>query len=145
MARRLSYNILARFKGHYWVHNYPAVHRMDGNFATLHLSLFNVSDEKIYPDAALWARDHLPSNSLIVCSAFSGAIYYYTDLPIVRFEGFADGKAKAFLEMAFDQKRPIYAILWPYEVKDAQGLMGGNWKTITEIGWQKIAVLQFVR
>ena len=57
---------------------------------------------------------------MIICSGFSGAIYYYADLPIVRWDGFADGKAKAFLEAASAQNRPLYAILWPYEVEQAR-------------------------
>jgi hypothetical protein len=78
--------------------------------ATLRLPIFDQrSGEKIYPDAALWARNHLPGNTVIICSGFSGAIYYYTDFPIVRFDGFADGGAKAFVEAALAQNRPLYA------------------------------------
>ncbi len=82
---------------------------------------------------------------MIICSGFSGAIYYYADLPIVRWDGFADGKAKAFLEAASAQNRPLYAILWPYEVDDALRLVGGNWTKVAGIGRQRIAVLQFGR
>jgi hypothetical protein len=82
---------------------------------------------------------------MIVCSGFSGTMYYYTDLPIVRFDGFAPGKARAFLEAASAQYRPLYAILWPYEVDDARRLVDGNWKKVAEIGEQRIAVLQLVR
>jgi hypothetical protein len=114
--------------------------------ATARLSLFSLrSSEQIYPDAALWARNHAPSNAMIICSGFSGAIYYYTDLPIVRFDGFAPGKARAFLGAASAQSRPLYAILWPYELDDARRLVDGNWKKVAEIGEQKIAVLQLVR
>jgi hypothetical protein len=113
--------------------------------ATLRLSLFNQrADEKIYPDAALWAHNHAPANAMIICSGFSGTIYHYTDLPIVRFDGLAEGKANAFLEAASAQGRPLYAILWPYEVDDAMRRLGGNWTNLTEIGRQRIAVLQFV-
>jgi hypothetical protein len=112
--------------------------------ATLRLPIFDQrSGEKIYPDAALWARDHVPGNSIIICSGFSGAIYYYTDLPIVRWDGFAADKAKAFLDAASAQNRPLYAILWPYEVDDALRRVGGNWSKVAEIGRQRIPVLQF--
>ena len=114
--------------------------------ATLRLSLFNQrSDEKIYPDAALWARNHAPGNAMIICSGFSGTIYHYTDLPIVRWDGLAEAKTKAFFEAASAQGRPLYAILWPYEVDDALRRLGGNWTKVAEIGRQRIAVLQFVR
>jgi hypothetical protein len=113
--------------------------------ATLRLSLFNQrADEKIYPDAASWARNHAPANAMIICSGFSGTMYHYTDLPIVRFDGLPEGKATAFLEAASAQGRPLYAILWPYEVDDAMRRLGGNWTKLTEIGRQRIAVLQFV-
>ena len=38
----------------------------------------------------------------------------------------------------------MYTILWPYEIKDAVQRLGGNWTKITEIGRQKITVLQLV-
>lgn len=101
--------------------------------------------ERIYPESAHWARDHLPHNSLIVCVLFSGTVYYHTDFSIVRYDGFDAGKAAEFFKDAAAQKRPIYAILWPFEVNDAMQRLRGNWTKVAEIGGQKIAILQLVQ
>src|SRR5258708_4653417 len=107
--------------------------------ATFRLSLFeHRSGEKIYLDAAEWALHHAPNNSIILTSGFSGAIFYYTDLPIVRWDGIAEGKARTFLDEAAAQRRPLYAVLWPYEVDEALRRVPGTWSKVTELGQQKI-------
>jgi hypothetical protein len=134
--------------------------------ASYELSFISIlrKGEKIYPDTAHWVRDHLPKNSLIACAQFSGAIYYYTNFPIVRWDliglekrdlqkirfdpmkvtRFDAKKVASFLKNAAAQNRPIYAVLWPQEMNDALRRFGGNWNEIAEIGNQRISVLQLV-
>ena len=75
---------------------------------------------------------------------FSGAIYYHTNLPIVRWDCIDAGKVASFLKNAAAQNRPIYAVLWPWEMDDALRRFGGDWSKIAEIGDQRISVLQLV-
>jgi hypothetical protein len=75
----------------------------------------------------------------------SGTVYYDTDFSIVRYDGFGAGKAVEFLKDTAAQNRPIYAMLWPFEVNDAMQRLGGNWTKVAEIGGQKIARRQLVQ
>jgi hypothetical protein len=113
--------------------------------ASYRLSFINLRDgEKIYPYTAYWVRDHLPENSVIACMQLSGAIYYYTNFPIVRWDCIDTRKVATFLKNAAAQNRPIYAVLWPFEVDDALRRFGGDWSKIAEIGNQRISVFQHV-
>jgi hypothetical protein len=50
-------------------------------------ALANLAEgERTYPVTAQWAIDHLPASALIWSSGMSGALYYYTQFPIVRFD-----------------------------------------------------------
>jgi hypothetical protein len=114
--------------------------------ASKELSFMDIRNrERIYPESAQWARDHLPHNSLIVCMMFSGTVYYHTRFPIVRYDGFDAGKAAEFRKDAAAQDSPIYAMLWPFEVNDAMHSLGGNWTKVAEIGGQKITILQLAQ
>jgi hypothetical protein len=100
--------------------------------------------QKIYPDTAYWVRAGLPRNSLIACMQFSGAIYYHTNFTIVRWDCIDTKKVATFVKNADAQNRPIYAVLWPFEVDDALRRLGGDWTKIAEIGNQGISVFQLV-
>ena len=114
--------------------------------ATYRLSVFNIAEgERIYPDTAQWALDHLPANALIWSSGMSGTIYYYTHFPIMRFDAIDEVKVQAFFKAAGAAQRPIYAVLWPYEVGQLMRRLGGNWTKVGEVGSQHITVLELVR
>jgi hypothetical protein len=111
--------------------------------ASLHLSVFDQGYSKQFAAAAHWAQKHFPENALIICSEFSGALYYYTGFPIVRWDALREEKVKAFFEAAEAQRRPIYAILLPFELEDATRRLGGSWTKIAQIG--QTSVLQLIR
>ena len=92
---------------------------------------------KHYQDVSLWARDHLPKNAVIVAVDFSGPLYYYTDMPIVR--ELRPDKVTSFFDAARNQNRPIFAVLWPHELEG--NTFGGNWAKLVQIAMQKITVL----
>jgi hypothetical protein len=69
----------------------------------------------------------------------------FPEFPIVRYDGLESGKATEFVREAAAQGRPMYTILGPYEVNDAMQRVGGSWTKVTEIGVQKIEVLQLVQ
>jgi hypothetical protein len=114
--------------------------------ATYRLSVLHIAEgERIYPDTAQWALDHLPANALIWSSGMSGTIYYHTHFPIMRFDSIDEAKVRAFFKAAGAAQRPIYAVLWPYEVSQLTRHLGGNWTKVGELGWQRITILEFVR
>jgi len=88
---------------------------------------------KVYPDTAQWALEHLPAGALIWSSRMSGAIYYYTQFPIVRFDFIDRDKASVFLIAASAAQRPMYAFLSPDEIDAMMSRVGGRWTKIKEL------------
>ena len=63
----------------------------------------------------------------------SGAIYYYTQFPIVRFDFIDRDKASVFLIAASAAQRPMYAFLSPDEIDAMMSRVGGRWTKIKEL------------
>lgn len=89
--------------------------------------------ERVYPDAAKWAVAHLPPNAVVMAMQASGALLFYTDLTLVRWDQY-DGKNFGLIEEACGTAgRPIYAVLFPFELEEvmAKKRLPGRW---TQIG-----------
>lgn len=86
--------------------------------------------ESVYPEACQWAKTHLPPDALVVTQQTSGAFFYYTDFPLVRWDTL---KPERFARLAAAVgPRPLFAVLFPHEVTDALKLNStGLW---TQIG-----------
>jgi Dolichyl-phosphate-mannose-protein mannosyltransferase len=99
------------------------------------------SNERSYPDAAHWAKEHLPKNSVIFCMQVSGAFFYYTDFILLRWEQILPVNYGPVLEMVAREKRPVYAALYAFELPDALERVGGQWTKISTVGqvsfWQR--------
>jgi hypothetical protein len=97
--------------------------------------------ERSYPDAAHWAQNNLPANSVIFCLQVSGAFYYYSDFLTIRWDTVAPDRYSALLTALAEQKRPIYAALFPFEDPPAREKIGGNWIKLATVGqvtfWQR--------
>jgi len=97
--------------------------------------------ESTYPDAAQWAKANLPANSVIFCMQVSGAFFYYTDFVLFRWEQIDVNKYAQALEAIAKEKRPIYAVLYPFEVPQALETIGGQWTKLATVGqvtvWQR--------
>ncbi len=100
-----------------------------------------VQGEQTYPLAAAWAKQHLPPESAIACMQVSGALHFYTNFMVVRWDQIANGRVAPLLEMLQARHHPLYAILYPFETKDALARLGGEWEKIGEAGkatvWRK--------
>lgn len=71
--------------------------------------------EVTYPAAAAWAKENLPGNAVILSMQMTGALFYYTDFTLVRYDQF-DRESFSKVERACATAgRPIYAILFPFE------------------------------
>jgi hypothetical protein len=89
--------------------------------------------ERAYPMVADFVRRKLPADAVCLSAQATGALYYYTDLTFVRWD-FVDGACRPALEAALAaSKRPLYAVLFPYEYGNPAVLarMPGHW---TEVG-----------
>ncbi len=91
--------------------------------------------EQAYADAATLVRERVPANALVVCSAFSGTLYYYTGLATlvydsVKPEEFADYRARTQAA-----GRPIFAAVFDIEEEDAlRTRCPGAWRRIAAAG-----------
>lgn len=98
-------------------------------------------NESSYRDAARWTNDNLPADSVIFCMQVSGAFFYYTNFVLFRWEQIDADKYSAALEAIAAEKRPIYAVLYPFEIPEALEKIGGHWTKLSTVGqasvWQR--------
>jgi hypothetical protein len=101
-------------------------------------------DQKHYVQASAWARDNLPAGSVIACMQVSGALLYYTDFPVIRWDSLTRETAANIEKSLSAASRPLYAMTFPFEWEanaDAHSLpqiMPGDWQKITQIGQTSI-------
>ncbi|MCX6953755.1 MAG: glycosyltransferase family 39 protein [Verrucomicrobia bacterium] len=74
--------------------------------------------ENVYTDASLAAQKALPPNSLVVCSSFCGALYAYTNFPILRSELIDTAQFAHFAALAAKSGRPVCAVVFEAEEKN---------------------------
>jgi hypothetical protein len=74
----------------------------------------------------------------------SGALYYYTQFPIVRFDFINRDRVWDFFRAATTAQRPMYAVLWPHEIDEMMSRIGGRWTKVAELRGS-VTVLEFVR
>lgn len=98
-------------------------------------------NESSYRDAAQWANENLPSNSVVFCMQVSGAFFYYTNFVLFRWEQIDADKYPSALAAIAAEKRPIYAVLYPFEIPEALDKIGGHWTKLSTVGqasvWQR--------
>jgi 4-amino-4-deoxy-L-arabinose transferase-like glycosyltransferase len=95
------------------------------------LGLFDVAaGEGWYPASCRWADKQLPSNSLIASMQMSGALKFYTSRPIVRWDAVTPGQWPEVKKRAAERGYQWYALLWPFEIEEAQKRIGGRWTKV---------------
>lgn len=91
--------------------------------------------ERIYAEAAQVMRERLPDNALVVCSAFSGAVYYYTPLATLIYDSIKPEEFASYVARARGAGRPIYAAVFDIEEEDSiQTRCPGPWRRLTVVG-----------
>jgi 4-amino-4-deoxy-L-arabinose transferase-like glycosyltransferase len=92
-------------------------------------------DERVYPEATGWARTHLPPDAVVAAKQLSGALFYYTHFPLLRWDSFR-GDSFAPVEARLKARgQPLYAVLFPYETEQFRALtdhLPGRW---TKVGF----------
>ncbi len=93
--------------------------------------LLTKSYEQAYAAAANAARSEFPDNALVVAGIHSGALYYYTLFPILRWEFVSTQEFSRFQSLTAQAGRPICAVLHETEERGAlQEHCPGNWRQI---------------
>jgi 4-amino-4-deoxy-L-arabinose transferase-like glycosyltransferase len=95
--------------------------------------IYNKSGEATYHDAAAWGRTHLPADAVIICMQVSGAMYYYTNFLLLRWDQIDLSKLPRLVAALGEAHRPVYAVLYEFEEADARERMGGRWKKIAKV------------
>lgn len=105
-------------------------------YSTRHLHILLVPGyERIYAEAAQVMRERLPENALVVCSAFSGTVYYYTGLPTLIYDSIKPEEFAGYVARARAAGRPIYAAVFDIEEEDSiRTRCPGPWRRIAEVG-----------
>ena len=93
--------------------------------------------ERKYGRVALWLKAHVPDDSIIVASQFSGSAYYYTPYVVMRPEELAAGAAAAARAAVLAQHRPIYSVTFPFE-QDSMKALPGKWVPFWDRGSRRL-------
>ncbi len=85
--------------------------------------------ESVYQESCTWAREHLPADAILLTEQTSGALIYYTDFCIVRWDSLNPERFARLSALA--GKRPLVAALFPHEVQTAlASRLPGRWQEI---------------
>lgn len=91
--------------------------------------------EQTYADASVAARERLPANAIVVSLAFSGAIYFHTDFPVLRWDQIDARGFARYAALARQAGRPVCALLFDSEENEAfQIRCPGRWTRLAKVG-----------
>ncbi len=102
-------------------------------FWTLQKHALSIGDSEYrYVQIAHWAQSRLPTDAVMAAMQTSGALFYYTPLTLIRYDQVNPEDFAKIAQAAAAAKRPVYAALFPFEVKLAlERQMPGQW---TQVG-----------
>lgn len=102
-----------------------------------HLRALNIGDgERRYGRVARWLEATTPHDAVIVCMQASGALFYFTDRTIVRWDMLGALSAEQLESAVRKSGRPLYAVLFPFELNDSGALsrhVPGDWKLVGRV------------
>jgi len=87
--------------------------------------------EATYPESAAWARAHLPADAVVFCMQVSGALHYYTDFLLVRWDQTTE--MPRLLRALEAEHRPVYAVLYAFEEPQVRERLGGRWTRLGQV------------
>jgi hypothetical protein len=85
-----------------------------------------------YGRVSRWLNAHVPENSAIVMSQASGALFYFTDFTLLRYEEMNPSMARRVGIILQAENRPLYAVLFPFEVEVLKKLPG-KWEHVVSV------------
>lgn len=88
--------------------------------------------ESVYAEASRAAQKTFSENTLVATSAFSGSIYFYTALPIVRSDLVEAAEFTRYTAPARAAGRPVGAVVFNFEEEQLFARCPGKWKKIGE-------------
>jgi len=88
--------------------------------------------ERKYGRIAKWLNAHVPGNSALVVSQASGALYYFTDFTLLRYEPMDPVVYERIRAAVRSEGRPLYAVLFPFE-GDVLKRLPGRWVRVVSV------------
>jgi hypothetical protein len=96
--------------------------------------LYTQGYEQVYEDANLAARTQLPRDALVVASFLSGALYFYTDFAVLRWDHINATDFSRYAALAEKAGRPVCAVLHESEEPAAlRERCHGNWTRLATV------------
>lgn len=86
-----------------------------------------------YFEMTNWAKENLPKDAVIFAMQDSGALFYYTDFSIVRYDSSSSEDIKKIRSAANKSEIPIYAAIHFFEFNDLKEKVPGNWQKLKTI------------
>jgi len=119
-----------------------AVFLFDGHWLRTFNTLSTGRDERAYRGAAAWLPAHIPHDAVILSMQASGALFFDTDYTLLRWDQVTDDNRTLLLSTLNKSKRPLYAVLFPFETDAAlREHMPGHWSKVGAIDmitvWQR--------
>jgi hypothetical protein len=103
---------------------------------THHLHILLVPTyERAYREGARLVREHVPGRGVVLCSDFSGTVYFYTPLPTLIWDPLTPDDFARYAGLARSAGRPIFALLFEREQEEIlQRRCPGAWTRVATTG-----------
>ncbi len=88
--------------------------------------------ERKYGRVSAWLNAHVPADSAIVMSQASGALFYFTNFTLLRYEDMNPSVSERVGATLQSEHRPLYAVLFPFEVESLKKLPG-RWDRVVSV------------
>jgi hypothetical protein len=89
-------------------------------------------------DTTEWTKSHLPPDATILAMQLSGAFFYYTQFPVLRYDDFTAEGLRRLEAAAAAHGAPLYAVLVPFERERLAATLTdrsvGTWRLVGEVG-----------
>lgn len=89
--------------------------------------------EQAYADGARAAVAALPQDAVVMSFAFSGALYFYSEFPVLRWDQMDATAFAGYAARARQAGRPVCAVIFDFEEKDAFRRCPGDWRRLTTL------------
>ena len=95
--------------------------------------LYSGNGEAAYSQAAQWLEAHAPPNAILATMQTSGALFYYTDYALIRWDQIEPAEYRQLLAAAAAAHRLIYAPLFDFETAQFMQRMPGRWQIVAKV------------
>lgn len=101
--------------------------------------------EQAYSDGITMAKPLLPGDAPVLCLAFSGALYFHTGCPVLRWDQLDAATFHRYARLTEALGRPVRALLFEAEESEAFQRCPGGWTRVARSGnvslWQLAATM----